>query len=198
MVSWQVPHLSKCSRPDFNDDLGGDSNSGPVLASWRLFECDWNIGSSLGHFNLVSDEVYICSGLLFMISWWLLYLAKGPMPDFNNGPGNDLNSSCSLTPQRLFETDLKNDPSPSHSQPCVRWRIHLFRSPTLQVPYLSKGHMPDFSNGLGGDSNSGLGLALSFYLSPGRIMALPGHEKMTSVCFVLLWSKKCKQNHAPF
>ena len=80
MVSCQVPHLSTGSRPDFNNDLGADSNSGPVL----------------GHSNLVSNEVYICSGLLFMISWWLLYLAKGPMPDFNNGPGNDLNSSGSL------------------------------------------------------------------------------------------------------
>ena len=51
------------------------------------------------------------------------------MPDFNNGPGNDLNSSRSLAQQHLFETDVNNDP-PSHSQPCVRWRIHLFRSPT--------------------------------------------------------------------
>ena len=31
MVSWQVPHLSTGSRPDFNNDLGADSNSGPVL-----------------------------------------------------------------------------------------------------------------------------------------------------------------------
>ena len=29
MVSWQVPHLSTGSRPDFNNDLGADSNSGP-------------------------------------------------------------------------------------------------------------------------------------------------------------------------
>ena len=31
MVSWQLPHLSTGSRPDFNNDLGADSNSGPVL-----------------------------------------------------------------------------------------------------------------------------------------------------------------------
>ena len=31
MVSWQVPHLSTGSRPNFNNDLGSDSNSGPVL-----------------------------------------------------------------------------------------------------------------------------------------------------------------------
>ena len=32
------------------------------------------------------------------------------MPDFNNDPGNDLNSTHSLAPRRLFETDVKNDP----------------------------------------------------------------------------------------
>ena len=160
MVSWQVPYLSKGSRPDFNDGLGGDSNSSPVLAPQRLFEFEPNNGPSLGHSNLVSDKVYICSGL-FMISWWLLYLAKGPMSDFNNGPGNDLNSSCSLALLHLFETNLNNGPAPSHSQPCVRWRIHLFRSPTygFLAGYLSKGRMPDVNNGLGGDSNSGPVLA---------------------------------------
>ena len=32
------------------------------------------------------------------------------MPDFTNGPGNDLNSIRSLAPRRLFETDVNNDP----------------------------------------------------------------------------------------
>ena len=32
MVSWWVPYLPKGCRPDFNNGLGGDSNSGPVLA----------------------------------------------------------------------------------------------------------------------------------------------------------------------
>ena len=31
VVSWWVPYLSKGYRPDFNNGLGGDSNSGPVL-----------------------------------------------------------------------------------------------------------------------------------------------------------------------
>ena len=51
------------------------------------------------------------------------------MPDFNNGPENDLNSSHSLAQRCLFETDLNNGLSSSHSPPRVRWRIHLFRSP---------------------------------------------------------------------
>ena len=31
------------------------------------------------------------------------------MPDFNNGPGNDLNNTHSLAPGCLFETDVNND-----------------------------------------------------------------------------------------
>ena len=68
MVSWWVPYLPKGCRPDFNNGLGGDSNSSPVLGPRRLFEFDSNNGPSPGHSNLVSDEVYICSSVLFMIS----------------------------------------------------------------------------------------------------------------------------------
>ena len=116
-------HIFQGHRSDFNNDLRDDSNSAPVLGPRRLFKCNSNNGPSLGHSNLVSDKVYICSGL---ISWWLLYLAKCPMPDFNNGLGNDLNGSRSLAPRRLFETDVNNDPP----QAIPRGRIHLFRSPT--------------------------------------------------------------------
>ena len=59
MVSWWVPYLYKGCMPDFNNGLGGDSNSGPILAHRRLFESDANNGPTLGHSNLVSDEVYI-------------------------------------------------------------------------------------------------------------------------------------------
>ena len=89
LMVWWVPYLKKGCRPDFNNGLGGDSNSGPVLAPWRLSESDSSNGPSLGHSYLVSDEVYICSGLLLMVSWWLPYLAKGPTPDYNSCPGND-------------------------------------------------------------------------------------------------------------
>ena len=77
MVSWWVPYLPKGCRLDFNNGPVGDSNSGSALDPGRLFESDSNNGPSLGHSNLVSDEVYICSSLLLMISWWLPYLAKG-------------------------------------------------------------------------------------------------------------------------
>ena len=70
MVSWQVPNLSTGSRPDFNNDLGADSNSGPVLSPGVYLSHN---GPSLGHSNLVSNEVYICSGLLFMICGYYIW-----------------------------------------------------------------------------------------------------------------------------
>ena len=39
------------------------------------------------------------------------------MPDFNNGPGNDLNSSHSLAPWTLFKTDINNDPPQANPSP---------------------------------------------------------------------------------
>ena len=74
-----------------------------------------NNGPSPGHSNYVSEEVYICSSLLPMISWWLPYLAKGPTPYLNSGQGNDSNIGSILAIQHLFESNLNNSPSPSHS-----------------------------------------------------------------------------------
>ena len=54
--------------PDVNDDPGNDSNSGSILALQRLIESDLNNGPSPSHSNLVSDGVYICTGLLHMVS----------------------------------------------------------------------------------------------------------------------------------
>ena len=80
MVSWWVPYLPKGSlraapeaahrlpkgcKPDFNNVLGGDSNSGPILPPSVYLSPTWimapdsNNGPSLGHSNLVSDEVHI-------------------------------------------------------------------------------------------------------------------------------------------
>ena len=63
------------------------------------------------------------------------------MPDFNNGPGNDLNSGRSLAPQRLFETDENNDPPQANPNPvsdgeyiCSGLLLMVF----WWVPYLSK------------------------------------------------------------
>ena len=47
--------LAKGCRPDFNNGLRGDSNSGPILASQRLFESDSNNGPSPGHSSI--DEL---------------------------------------------------------------------------------------------------------------------------------------------
>ena len=42
-----------------------------------------------------------------------------------------------------------------------------------QVPYLAKGHRPDFNNGQEGYSNNGRILASEVYLNPAGIMAPP-------------------------
>ena len=98
------------------------------------------------------------------------------MLDFNNGPGNDLNSSHSLAPRRLFETDVNNDPPQANPNPvsdgeyiCSGLLLMVF----WWVPYLSTGTRPDFNNDLGTDSNSGPVLGPSVYLSLTRIMAAP-------------------------
>ena len=108
----------------------GAINSGPILAPQCLFESDSNNGPSLSHSNLVSDVSIHLFNLLVMISWWLLYMAKDSIPDFNYGPGNDSNSGCILALQHLIESGLNNGPSPSHSSLVSHGVIHLFRSPT--------------------------------------------------------------------
>ena len=119
----------------------------------RIINCP-----SPSHSSLVSDEVYICSGILLMVSWLLPYLAKGPTLDFNNGPGNASNIGCILVLQRLFESNLNNSPFPSHSN-LVSGRVYICSGFLLTVswwvPYLPKGCRPDFNNGLGGVLNSG-------------------------------------------
>ena len=68
-----------------------------------------------GHSNLGSDGRYFCSGVPPMVSWWMHYLAKGPRPDFNNGPGDNSNSGS------ILATGVYSSPirimglSPSHS-----------------------------------------------------------------------------------
>ena len=81
------------------------------------------------------------------------------MPDFNDGPGNYLNSSRSLAPRRLFETDVNNDPPQANPNPvsdgeyiCSGLLLMVF----WWVPYLSKGRMSNVNNGPGGDSNNAL------------------------------------------
>ena len=148
----------------------------PTFWPQHLFKFNSNNGPSPGHSNLGSDEVYICSSFLLMIFWWLPYLAKGPTPDFNNGPGNDSNSDRILALQRLLESDLNNGPSPSHSN-LVSDGVYicsgLLHMVSWWMPYLPKGYRPDFNNDLGGDSNSGpvspgVYLSLTLIMTPSR------------------------------
>ena len=92
MVSWQVPYLAKGCRPNFNNGLGADSNSGLILA----------LGVYLSPTRIPFQSCvrwsYICSGLLLIVSWWVPFLTKCCRPDFNNGLGADSNSGHILTP----------------------------------------------------------------------------------------------------
>ena len=135
-----------------------------------------NNGPSPGHSNLVSNEVYNYLSLLLMISWWLPYLATGPTPDFNSGPGNDSNIGCILALQRLFDSNLNNSPPLPKPVPIlcqIEYTSVLLLMVSWWVPYLPKGCRPDFINGLGGDSNSGPVLASGVYSSLTRIMVHP-------------------------
>ena len=89
MDSWRVPYLPKGCSPDFNNGPGGDSNSGPVLASGCLFESDSNNGPSPGHSNLLSDEVYI--------SVQVSYLRfSGGYNDFSTDVSKQIRLTCTL------------------------------------------------------------------------------------------------------
>ena len=90
------------------------------------------------------------------------YLAKGHRRDINNGPGVT-RIVPTFWPQHLFKFNSNNDPSPGHSNLGSDGRYTcsgLLLMDSWWVPYLPKGCRPDFSNGLGGDSNSGPVLAL--------------------------------------
>ena len=65
-----------------------------------------------------------------MVSWWVPYLPKGCRPDFNNGPGGDLNSGPILAlGVYLSQTRIMGPPQ---AIPILcQMELHLmFRSPT--------------------------------------------------------------------
>ena len=72
MVSWWVPHLPKDCRPDFNNDLGGDSNSGPVLAP-GVYLSPTRITVPQATPILCQMKSTYLSKSPFMISWWFIH-----------------------------------------------------------------------------------------------------------------------------
>ena len=103
-----MPYLAKACRPDFNNDLGGDSNSGPILAP--------GVYLSTTRIMVPPKAISIWCQMelhLLMFSWWVPYLAKGCRPDFNNSLVGDLNSGPILAPG-IFKSDSNNGPSPGH------------------------------------------------------------------------------------
>ena len=141
MVSWQVPYLAKGCRPDFNNGLGGDSNSGPILASRRLFKSDSNNGPLSGPSQSCVRWSYICSRLLLMVSWQVPYLAKGCRPDFNNGLRGDSNSGPILA-SGVYSSLIRIMAPPQAISILCQIEPHLFMSPTydfLAGAILAKG-----------------------------------------------------------
>ena len=72
-------------RPDVNNGPGSNWNSVHILPpSHHFLKSNSNNGLSPGRSNLESDGRYTCSSLPLIVSWWVLYLAKGPEDDSNN------------------------------------------------------------------------------------------------------------------
>ena len=84
-------------RLDFNNCPWDNLNNSRILTYRRLFVSDSNNGPSPGLCNLGQMKDTAVQVPL-MVSWWVQYLAKCPRPDFNNGPGDNLNSGCILAP----------------------------------------------------------------------------------------------------
>ena len=105
----------------------------------------------------------------------MLYLAKGPRPDINNGRGVT-RTVPTFWSQRLFKFNANNGLSPGHhSNFGSDGRYTCLSLPLMVwwVPYLNKGCRPDFNNGLGGDSDSGPVLASCCLFSLTGIRAPP-------------------------
>ena len=65
-----------------------------------------------------------------MVSWWVPYLPKGCRQDFNNGPGDDLNSGPILAPWHILESN-SNNARLGHSN-LVSHEVYI----SVQVSYL--------------------------------------------------------------
>ena len=122
-VSWQVPYLG--CRADFNNGLRGDSNSGPILASFRLFESDSNNGLSLGHLNLVSD------GATSVHVSYLWLPGRGHIWSRAAGLTSIMISEVTrivapFCPPRVYESLTRIMALPGH----LNLGLHLFMSPT--------------------------------------------------------------------
>ena len=89
--------LAKGPRPDFNNCPWANLNGGRILTPRCLFESDSNNGLLPSHSNLSQMEDILFRSPTYGLLVGAI-LAKCPKPDFNNGPGDNLNSGCILAP----------------------------------------------------------------------------------------------------
>ena len=191
MVSWWVPNLAKGPRPDLNNGPEDNSNCDHIYGPRHLFESNLNNVPSTGH-----------KYVPLMVSWWVQYLAKGPRPDFtDNGPGITRIVASFLPPRRLFESSSNNGLSPGQSN------LGQIQDTSVQVSHLwspggCKGPRPDFNNGPGVNSNSGLIFPQRLFESNSNNGPSPDHSNLgtlktiTTACTVavLLISLFSRQN----
>ena len=91
MVSWQVPYLAKGCRPDLNNGLRGDSNSGPILPP-GVYSSPTRIMTSPQAISILCQmepHLFMSPTCGFLAG---AILAKDCRPDFSNGLRGDLNS----------------------------------------------------------------------------------------------------------
>ena len=80
-------------------------------------------------FQSMSDRGYFCSDFPLMVLWWVPYLAKGTRPALNNCPWDNLNGGYILA-LGVYSSPTQIMSPLQVISVLVRWKIHLFRSPT--------------------------------------------------------------------
>ena len=94
MASRPVPYLAKDCRPYFNNGLGGDTNSDPILVPGVYLSPTRKMAPSQAISILCQMEIHLFRSPTYGVP----YLAKGCRPDFHNGLGGDSNSGPILPP----------------------------------------------------------------------------------------------------
>ena len=95
VVSRWVQYLVKDPRPDF---INGPGITRTVAAFWptSVYSSPTQIMAPLQVILILVKWKIHYSGLSLILSWWVQHLAKGPRPDFNNGPVDNSNSDSIL------------------------------------------------------------------------------------------------------
>ena len=120
-----MPYLPKSCRPDFNQEVT------------RIVAPYWPPSVYLSSTRIMTPpqaipilcQIYICSCLIPMVSWWVPYLPKGCRSDFNNGLRGDSSSGPVLAPGVYLSPTQIMTPLWAIPILCQMKSIYLFKSP---------------------------------------------------------------------